>query len=86
VPIIGYLLYGLLSFYNLLIFARVVFSCLAVSYSNRLMRFLVNATEPVLGPLRRMIPSLGGFDISPLVALLLLQLLQRATVGTLIGG
>lgn len=85
-PLIGYLLYGLLSFYNLLIFVRVVFSCLAVSYSNRLMRFLVNVTEPLLGPLRRFIPLLGGFDISPIVAMVIVQILQRAVVGTLVGG
>ena len=86
VPLIGYLLSGLLSFYNLLIFVRIIFSYAAVSYSNRLMRFLVKTTEPVLGPLRRMIPPVGRFDISPLVALIIVQLLQRALAGTLLGG
>jgi len=36
-------------------------------------RFLEAATEPLLGPFRRMIPSLGGIDISPIVVILLLQ-------------
>jgi YggT family protein len=86
VPIIGYLLYGLLSFYSLLIFIRIIFSWVTVSYSNRLMRFLVNATEPLLGPLRRMVPLVGGFDISPIVAFLIVWFLQGAVVGTLLRG
>ncbi|HEV7680867.1 MAG TPA: YggT family protein [Pyrinomonadaceae bacterium] len=85
-PLIGYLLHGLLSLYNLAIFVRIIFSWFAVSYSNRWMRFLVNITEPLLGPLRRMIPLVGGFDISPIIALVIIQILQRAIVGTLIVG
>jgi uncharacterized protein YggT (Ycf19 family) len=67
VPIIGYLLYGLLTFYSLLIFMRVIFSWVTVSYSNRLMRFLVNATEPLLGPLRHTVPLLGVLTYRPLL-------------------
>ena len=86
VQIIGYLLYGLLSFYSLLIFIRIVFSWVSASYANRLMRFLVNATEPLLGPLRRMIPPVGGFDISPIVAFIIVWILQAAVAGTLLRG
>ncbi|MGH9932449.1 MAG: YggT family protein [Pyrinomonadaceae bacterium] len=86
VAILGYVLYGLLSFYSLLIFIRIVFSWVTVSYANRLMRFLVNATEPLLAPLRRMIPPVGGFDISPIVAFIIVWLLQTAVAGTLLRG
>jgi YggT family protein len=85
-PTIGYLLFGLLSFYTLLIFMRVVFSWVMVGYSNRLMRFLVNTTEPLLGPLRSIVPLVGGFDLSPIVALFILRLLQEAIAGTLLRG
>jgi YggT family protein len=85
-PFIGYLLNGLLSFYILLILLRVIFSWVNVSYSHRWMRFLVNATEPLLGPLRRAIPLIGGFDISPIVALLIVQVLQTIVSRTLVGG
>jgi YggT family protein len=85
-PMIGYLLFGLLGFYTLLIFMRVVFSWVMIGYSNRLMRFLVNTTEPMLAPLRRMVPLIGGFDLSPIVALFILRLLQEAIAGTLIRG
>src|SRR2546423_5579810 len=59
VPLIGYVLYGLLSLYMLLIVIRIVFSWGQVSYVNRVMRFLVGVTDPMLTPLRHMIPPLG---------------------------
>lgn len=84
--VLGYILYGLLSIYSLLIFIRIIFSWGMVSYTNRVMRFLVDATEPLLAPLRRMIPPLGRMDISPIVAFLILWLFQAAIAGTLLRG
>jgi len=86
VPILGYVLYGMVSLYILLIFIRIISSWGMASYSNRLMRFLVNATEPMLGPLRRIVPLVGTFDISPIVAFIILWLLQAAIAGTLLRG
>ena len=83
---VGYLIYGALTVYLILIIARVVFSWGQVSYRNRVMRFLVNITEPLLGPLRRMLPPLGWIDISPLAATLIILLLRAAVQGTLLGG
>lgn len=84
--LLGYLLYGLLSIYTLLIIIRIVFSWAQLSYGNRVMRFLINTTEPLLGPLRRMIPTLGWLDISPIVAIMILWLFQAAVAGTLLRG
>jgi YggT family protein len=86
VALIGYILYGLLAFYTLLIFIRIIFSWGMVSYGNRVMRFLVNATDPLLVPLRRVIPPLGMMDISPIVAFIILWLFQAAVAGTLLRG
>jgi YggT family protein len=86
VAVIGYVLYGLLSLYSLLIFIRIIFSWGMASYSSRLMRFLVNATEPLLGPLRRIIPPVGGFDISPIFAFVIVWVFQAAVAGTLLRG
>lgn len=83
---VGFLIYGLLSIYLILIIARVVFSWGQISYRNRVMRFLVNATEPLLGPLRRMLPPLGWIDISPLVAALIIMFVRAAVAGTLLIG
>jgi YggT family protein len=83
ISLVGYALFGVLAVYSLLIFMRIVFSW-GVSSVNRVLRFLIKVTEPVLGPFRRLIPPLGMFDISPIVVLLLIQLFQRAILGTLI--
>lgn len=83
-PLIGYLLFGVLAVYSMLIVARIILGW-GMSYGNRIMRFLVRVTEPVLGPFRRIIPPLGMFDISPIIVLLILQLFQRAIAGVLIG-
>ena len=41
-------------------------------------------TEPILGPLRRIIPNFGMIDLSPIVALLLLQFLQQVLISALV--
>ncbi len=86
ISVLGFILYGLISIYILLIFMRIIFSWGMVSYSNRLMRFLVDTTEPLLAPLRRVIPPLGRMDISPIFAFLILWLFQAAIQGTLLRG
>jgi YggT family protein len=40
-------------------------------------RFLYQVTEPVLRPIRRIVPSIGGVDLSPLIVILLLWLLRN---------
>ena len=86
VAIIGYLLFGFLSLYTLAIFIRIIFSWVGMSYANPLMRFFFRTTEPLLGPLRRMIPPMGMFDISPIVAFVILWLCKAAVAGTLLRG
>jgi YggT family protein len=39
--------------------------------------FLYRINEPVLAPIRRMLPSLGGLDISPIVVILIIMFIQR---------
>jgi YggT family protein len=84
VALVGALLYGFLSIYSMLILIRIIFSWGMVGLSNPVMRFLVRATDPLLVPLRRMIPPLGFFDISPIVAFLIIWLFQAAIRGTLL--
>jgi YggT family protein len=86
VGIVGFILYGLLQIYSLLILIRIVFSWGSVSYSNPIMKFLVSATDPLLVPLRRVIPPLGMFDISPIIAFLIIWLFQQAIAATLLRG
>lgn len=46
---------------------------------------LVRLTEPALAPIRRLLPNLGGIDISPVILLLLLGFLRRLIVGLYVG-
>ena len=84
IALVGALLYGFLAIYSMLILIRIIFSWGMVGLSNPVMRFLVWATDPLLLPLRRIIPPLGFFDISPIVAFLLIWLFQAAIRGTLL--
>lgn len=67
---------ALLQVYTWLIVARVVLSWVNPNPRNELLLWVIRLTEPVLGPLRRIIP-LPGLDLSPLLAWLLIQLLMR---------
>ena len=86
VACIGYVLYGMLALYALLIMIRIIFSWGRLTYANRVMRFLINVTDPLLLPLRRIIPPLGMFDISPIVAFIIIWLFQSAIAMTLLRG
>lgn len=46
-------------------------------FVSAIAEFLFRITEPVLGPIRRALPSLGGLDISPIVLILIIMFLQR---------
>ena len=83
ISLVGYLILGTLAMLSLLIFARIIISW-GASPHNRLLHLLIRLTEPVLGPFRRLIPPLGFIDISPIVVLLLLDLLERAVAATLL--
>lgn len=45
--------------------------------AQNLVTLLKKATDPVMAPLRRYIPPIGGFDLSPLVAIIALQILEK---------
>lgn len=47
------------------------------SFVRNVGEFLYRITEPVLGPIRRMLPDLGGIDLSPMVVILLIFFLQQ---------
>jgi YggT family protein len=84
--IMGYLIYGLLGLYTLAIFVWIIFSWLSISYANPWMRLLVIVTEPLLSAVRRFVRPVGMFDISPMVAFLILWLAQMLVAGTLLAG
>lgn len=62
----------------LLILGRVLMSWFDPGRSNQVSRFLIQATEPFLAPVRRFLPQTGMFDFSALIVLLVLGTLMRA--------
>ena len=63
--------------YSLVVLVAVGFSWIRVSSQHPLARIVYNLTEPVLAPIRRVLPPMGGLDFSPLVLLIALRLLSR---------
>ncbi len=66
--------------YSLVIFVYILSSWLRLPYSptlNRIQRFLYDVCEPYLRVFRRLLPSTGGIDLSPLLALIFLIVIDR---------
>jgi YggT family protein len=63
---------------SLAIFLRAILSWFSLDPRNPLIQMLDQITEPILSPLRRVVPRIGMIDITPLVAIILLQFLAQA--------
>ncbi len=74
--------------YVFLILAYVITSWIRLPYSpvlNRIQRFLYDVCDPYLRLFRRILPPLGPLDLSPMVAVIVLVLLEQLVVEGLIG-
>lgn len=60
-----------------------IISWVGMDPRNPIFIFLHEITEPILAPIRQIIPRLGMLDLSPLVAIILLQVIARATTSLL---
>jgi YggT family protein len=70
-----------LQLFQILILARVVLSWVVSPYSrNPWVELVRRTTDPILNPVRSVLPDLGPIDISPIVAIMLLGLLQKLIV------
>jgi YggT family protein len=69
----------------LAILARIVLSWLNASPYSPLVSFIYQITDPILLPLRRIVPPLGMIDITPLLAIMLLSLVRELLVRMLSG-
>lgn len=68
----------------LLVLAHVIVSWVLNPWHD-VRRFIDSLVDPMLAPIRRILPSAGGIDFSPLVLLILLNILQRLLVSLVIG-
>jgi YggT family protein len=71
------MLHWLLDLYSLVVIASIVLSWMSLPEGNPFVRVVHQLTEPVFTPVRRVLPTVGGFDLSPLIVLLVIALLQR---------
>lgn len=73
----------LLQIYMWIIIIRALISWVNPDPYNPIVRFLYQVTEPVLYPIRRRLPFMGGIDLSPIIVLLVIMFLQVFLVRTL---
>ena len=64
---------------------RAILSWFVPQGDHPVVRILHEVTDPIIAPLRRVIPSIGMLDISPFVAIILLQVVRQVVVSTLLG-
>lgn len=76
-------LHLLLNVYMLLIIARAIISWVSPDPYNQIVNFLYRATDPVLRYVQRIIPPLGGIDLSPILVLIVIVFLDQFLVGSL---
>ncbi len=65
------------------IFIRIILSWVGMDPRNPVVIFLHDITEPILGPIRRFMPRMGMLDLSPMVAIILLKVVGRASLSLL---
>lgn len=82
---IGFILYGLLALLILFIILRFV-SQWFVFARNTFLAFIEKVTDPLLLPARRLIPTVGMFDLSAMVVLIVIFIIQAIVMRTLIIG
>src|SRR5919204_3135304 len=77
-----------ISIYSLVILLYIITSWVRLPYStwsNRIQRFLYDVCEPYLRLFRRILPPLGPIDLSPMIAVLVLVLIERLVDGVILG-
>jgi YggT family protein len=69
--------------YIFAVIARVILSWMQYDPYSQIIRFIYNITEPVLIRIRQVIPTFGGIDISPMILIFVLYILEGFVVSTL---
>lgn len=83
--IIGFILYGLLSLLVLAIFIRFLASWFVFTQKTFL-AFIVRITDPIMRPVQKLIPPIGMFDISAMLVLIVISLLQGVVLNVFVRG
>ncbi len=83
---VAYLIRALAYLAKLIVLARALISWVHADPYHPLVRFIHQVTEPILRPLRQALPTWQGLDMSPVAALLIIQLLEWALLRVLLLG
>ena len=67
----------LFELYTVILLARVLLSWVQVDPNNQLVRIIYQLTEPLLAPIRRLLPQSSSMDFSPIVALVVLIVAEQ---------
>ena len=67
----------------LAILGRVIISWVRPQGGDPISNFLIQVTEPILQPIRKVVPPLGMFDLTPMIALILLSVIQSVLLSSL---
>lgn len=71
----------ILNIYSFILLARVLMTWIPnLDYNNPIVKFLFQATEPVLKPIRNALPQSGGIDFSPIVVFILISVITRMLI------
>jgi YggT family protein len=73
----------LLTLYMYLIIGRAILSWVNPDPYNPIVSFLYRATEPVLERVRRVLPNMGGLDLSPIIIILGIYFIQKFAINSL---
>ncbi len=77
------LLVQLLDAYSFVVLGSVIVSWIQLPPTHPIVGFLTMMTEPFLAPIRRLMPTMGGLDFSPMVLLLAVQMVRRVVLSAL---
>ena len=69
---------------TILVLCRALLSWFDPGYRSRIGQLLVQITEPMLAPIRRILPSTGAIDLSPIILILGLQVVRQILVNALL--
>ena len=67
---------AILDLYAFILIARALISWVSPGSRNKIVQFLYQITEPVLAPVRQVVPPIGGLDLSLVVVLIVIQVLR----------
>ncbi len=79
-PLVYQVLQNFLGFYSLLLLIRLLLSWFNMDWSNAPLSWLRQITDPFLNVFRGIIPTMGGMDFSPMLALILIQVIQQVVL------